>query len=126
MLVMTNAMNLVAGSAYLRTLRKAQKGLTQEGLAERIGVSGNTIYRIEAGVQEPKTKQIISLLAILQGDARDLSELINNPSATEQDGELKAAQRLQSIAAQATPEQRKTIADQLRQMANDLESDRAS
>lgn len=113
---------MIAAGAYLKTLRKAQ-GMTQEGLAAAIGTTGNTIYRIEAGRQEPLMEQIVNLLATLKGHAEDMAKLINNDKATREDGHTTARDRLQVIASQATPEQRKVIADRLRRMADDLESD---
>jgi transcriptional regulator with XRE-family HTH domain len=118
-------MNMIAAGAYLKTLRKAQ-GLSQESLAALIGVAGNTIYRIEAGRQEPLTPQIVNLLAVLKGHAEDMAKLINDAAATEDDGQREAERRILLFAAQAPVSERKAIADRLRRMADDLEAGRDS
>lgn len=114
---------MIAAGAYLKTLREAQ-GFTQEGLGEAVGVTGNTIYRIEAGKQEPLTAQIVNLLATLKGHAEDMAKLINDSNATRDDGQQKAVERLRAYAETAPPAERKAIAARLRRMADDLEADR--
>ncbi len=117
-------MNLVAAGAYLQTLRKAQ-GLSQEGLGDRIGVTGNTIYRIEAGRQAPMMEQIINLLATLKGRAEDMAHLMRNAQATENDGRTLAHERLQALAAQASNEELQTVINRLRELADQIESGKA-
>ena len=82
-----------AAGAYLRALRTHQ-GLSQGKLAELVGVSGNTIWRIEAGDQEPRAGQLAALLTTLRGRIEDIQELISSATATAADGEALASQVL--------------------------------
>lgn len=69
-------MGLADLGAYLRALRK-HWGWTQGKVAEMVGVAGNTIYRIEAGRQEPETTQLAALLTVLGGRIRDVQRLLS-------------------------------------------------
>lgn len=82
-----------AVGAYIRTLRLQQK-LTQTKLAELVGVSNNTIWRIEAGQQEPGGSQLAAILTIIRGRIDHVYELLSNTFATKADGEKKAKQQL--------------------------------
>ena len=82
-----------AAGAYLRALRTHQ-GLSQGKLAELVGVSGNTIWRIEAGDQEPRASQLAALLTTLRGRIEDIQELISSTTATAADGEALAERML--------------------------------
>lgn len=82
-----------AAGAYLRALRTHQ-GLSQGKLTELVGVSGNTIWRIEAGDQEPRAGQLAALLTTLRGRIEDIQELISSATATAADGEALASQVL--------------------------------
>lgn len=55
-----------AVGAYLRALRESQ-GLSQGKLAEMVGVAGNTIWRIEAGKQEPRADALAAILTAVHG-----------------------------------------------------------
>ena len=46
--------------ALLKTLRK-EKGLTQEGLAEKLGVSNRTVSRWETGSNMPDIGMLVEL-----------------------------------------------------------------
>jgi len=112
---------MLATGAYLRTLRELQ-GISQGKLADRIGVATNTVWRIESGKQEPKTLQIVNLLAELAGRAADVAKLINDPVATPEDGARLARQWFEAAAQQASPKELEMVADRLRRMADDIES----
>jgi transcriptional regulator with XRE-family HTH domain len=114
-------MNMIATGAYLRALREAQ-GLSQGRLAELVRVTVNTIWRVEAGQQEPKTTLIVNLLAALSGRAEDLALLLNDPNATAADAYAVAERSLRHAATHATPEQRQAVAARLRAMADDLDN----
>lgn len=73
---MEMTMGLDAFGAYVKALR-AQHKMSQGRLAELVGVAGNTIYRIEAGRQEPQTEQLASLLTVLGGRIKDVQELLS-------------------------------------------------
>lgn len=81
---------MLAVGAYLRTLR-SQQGLSQGKLAELVGVSGNTIWRIEAGEQEPRASQLAALLTVLRGRIEDVQRLISDSLATVMQGEELAS-----------------------------------
>lgn len=72
---MEMTMGLDAFGAYVKALR-AQHDMSQGRLAELVGVAGNTIWRIEAGRQEPQTEQLAALLTILGGRIKDVRELL--------------------------------------------------
>lgn len=80
---------MLAVGAYLRALR-SQQGLSQGKLAELVGVAGNTIWRIEAGDQEPRAGQLAALLTALHGRIEDIQNLITDNAATAADGEALA------------------------------------
>jgi len=61
----------------LRILRK-RKGLTQENLAERLGVSRITVARWESGQRKPSTEQLLRLSKILEVP---LTELIKGDTS---------------------------------------------
>lgn len=72
---------MIAAGAYLKALR-TKTGLSQGKLAELIGVAGNTIWRIEAGKQEPGGGQLAALLTTLHGRVEDFQALIIDQKAT--------------------------------------------
>lgn len=78
-----------AVGAYLRALR-AQQGISQGRLTELVGVAGNTIWRIEAGDQEPRAGQFAAILTALHGRIEDIQRLITDTAATPADGEALA------------------------------------
>lgn len=96
-------MNLNAAGAYLRELRK-QQGFSQTKLAEMVGVTNNTIWRIEKGTQEPQAALIVALLAVLRGSAAHVHALLSNPKATNEEAEQYAA--LQKAIEEASPTSR--------------------
>lgn len=112
---------MIATGAYLRALREAQ-GLSQARVAELVRVTVNTIWRIEAGQQEPKTTLIVNLLAVLKGRAEDLAKLINDASADDAAAQRAAQASLRLTAEQATPEERRAVAERLRAMAAELDT----
>lgn len=117
-------MTVVTG-AYLRALRVG-RGFTQAEIAEAVNTTVNTIWRIEAGQQEPKAVLIVRLLASLGGRAEDLANLMANPNADELEAQKAAAESIRAAALQATPEERRVLAERLRQLADDIASGRTS
>lgn len=97
-----------AVGAYIRALRQEQE-LTQVRLAELVGVSNNTIWRIEAGQQEPKGNQLAAILTIIKGRIDHVYELLSNALATKADGEAKAKQHLttESVLALADTDEKR-------------------
>ena len=67
--------NLSQLGAFIARHRK-ERALTQEGLAERAGVSGSTILRLERGeFGRPDPEKLQRLARALEVDAEDLFEL---------------------------------------------------
>lgn len=119
---------MIAAGAYLRSLRKA-KGFTQEALAAKVGVAGNTIYRIESGRQEPLTNQIVKLMAALDARAEDLAELLDSTGESTERAEQLAARAvlaanaaLDSAETKASTEAKEDAAALLRRLAALVES----
>lgn len=71
--------------AFLRELRK-EKNLTQEQLAEILGVSGRTVSRWETGSNMPDLTIMIELADYYD---IDIKELLNGERKSEMDKELK-------------------------------------
>ena len=71
--------------AFLRELRK-EKNLTQEQLAEVLGVSGRTVSRWETGSNMPDLAIMIELADYYD---IDIKELLNGERKSEMDKELK-------------------------------------
>jgi transcriptional regulator with XRE-family HTH domain len=51
---------------------RVKKGLTQKELGELVGVSSNTLCRIETGKQIPKVDMLLKLAEILEVSAEEL------------------------------------------------------
>jgi transcriptional regulator with XRE-family HTH domain len=62
----------------LRELRTAA-GLTQEQLAERVGVKRDAVARWEAGVREPAWSNVVALAEALDTDCRAFLEAPAEP-----------------------------------------------
>ena len=75
---------------FLRTLRK-EKGLTQEKLAEQMGVTNRSVSRWETGSNLPDLAVLIDLAAFYDVD---LTELLNGErNGTEMNKETETALR---------------------------------
>ena len=72
-------MDLVKIGAFLQTLRK-EKGLTQEMLAEQMGVSRRTVSRWETGSNMPDLDILVELSDFY---AVDLREILNGERKSE-------------------------------------------
>jgi HTH-type transcriptional regulator/antitoxin HipB len=112
--------------AALRQARR-RSGLTQEALADRVGVTRQWVVAVEAGRANP---QLLSLLAVAEvlGLVLDLSE-IGPPSVPVQPGTRRRTPpptirraRVSSVPPAAHAEPR-DVADLLRQMDADAEKD---
>lgn len=117
---------MLAVGAYLRSLR-AQQGLSQDGLATIVGVAGNTIWKIEAGKQEPRAGLLAAILTAVRGRIEDVHQLITDSGATEATGEALAGRVLtirerDSILALAdTDEKRARLLRRIAQLTGDPE-----
>lgn len=117
---MVGVMGTEAFGAYIRALRERHK-LTQAGLGGLIGVTGNTIYRIETGQQAPETPNLVALLAALGGRIRDVQRLLSGAadvSEVEQMAdEAMTEQRL--IAMADTDPKRRALLRRIAELSDD-------
>ena len=58
---------------FLKELRK-EKGITQEELAEKLGVSGRTVSRWETGTNMPDISLLVEIADFYEVDVRELIE----------------------------------------------------
>lgn len=70
-----------AVAIYLREIRQA-RGLTQESLAERVGVSKRTIERFERNEGEVSASTFEQIIAALRASAQQIHYLATNAAAT--------------------------------------------
>ena len=97
------AMNQQKTGAFLKQLRKS-KGLTQEELAERFGVSSKTVSRWETGSNMPGVDLLIELADFYDVDIREMLDAERKHPAA--DPEVKDT--LKKVAAYAAKEQKRT------------------
>ena len=83
----------VAVGAYLRYLRET-KGLQAIDVAEKIGTNQTQVWRIENWKSDTRGTLLFKLIKAVGGDVNDVDLLINNPDATQADGETLAKLRL--------------------------------
>lgn len=74
------SVNFLAVPTYLRAWRK-HRGLTQDQLGEKIGVSGSSISQLETGKQGFTDKTLADLSKVL--DCSPLALLAHDPSRTD-------------------------------------------
>ena len=79
-------MDLVKTGRFLQELRK-EKGLTQEQLAEQMGVARRTVSRWETGSNMPDMDILIDLSDLYEGDLREI--LSGERKSEHMDQELK-------------------------------------
>jgi transcriptional regulator with XRE-family HTH domain len=82
-------MGMQAAGAYIRVLRKHKKW-SQAALGNKVGVTGNTIYRIERHDQEPEAATLGPLLMALGGRIEHFRQLLEDKQATKETGEALA------------------------------------
>lgn len=117
---MVMVMGLEAFGAYIRALRERRK-LTQAKLGGLIGVTGNTVYRIEKGRQEPETTQLAALLTALGGRIKDVQRLLSG-TASKADADQLADEALteeQLLAMIDTDPKRRAILQQIVELSDD-------
>jgi transcriptional regulator with XRE-family HTH domain len=82
-----------AVGAYLRYLREARR-IPATDIAEKIGTNQAQIWRIEHWKSDTRGTLLFKLIKAVGGDVNDIDLLINNPNATQEDGETLAKLRL--------------------------------
>jgi DNA-binding XRE family transcriptional regulator len=82
-------MGRVAASGYLQRIRELHN-LSRAQVAAKVGVTEQSIYRIESMAQEPKAEILMTLISAVYADVRDVYELMLAKDATREDGEQRA------------------------------------
>jgi type I restriction enzyme M protein len=81
---------------------RATEGLTQEALAERLGVSFATINRWEGGINKPQNAALASIAALAEAVGVDLAELDNDSVAPAQQVTARRTRKHRAAAAPTT------------------------
>lgn len=81
---------------------RATEGLTQEALAERLGVSFATVNRWEGGVNKPQKAALASIAALAESVGVDLAELDDDSVAPAQQVTARRSRRHRTAAAPTT------------------------
>ncbi len=91
-----------AAASYLRTIREARR-LSRARVAAIMDVSEMSIWRIEEDRQEPRAERLASFVSAIQGDIRDVYDLLVDRHATPDDGRHRAEEllRREGIAPRA-------------------------
>lgn len=63
-------------------LKRKQKNLTQEQLAEKLGVSNKTISKWETGTSDPNTSNLIALAKLYGISAEELLKNVEHSAGT--------------------------------------------
>lgn len=107
--------------AYIRALRRhIRPKVSQKKLAEMVETSNNTIYRIEAGVQEPQ-EFLAAILTAVGGRIKDVPKL-QAPDASVDLAEKLAAEAITERALldwATTDEKRMRLLHRIREMSDD-------
>lgn len=121
-------MGMEAMGSYIQALRGK---ISRARMADDIGTTENTLWRIESGKQEPGLDLLVRIMNYVNGSLDDAIRLATKPDATAEDGEY-CAKRIREIAAEEgaqlrTPED---VAQLMRYFEEELvtiqESDRRS
>lgn len=111
-----------AAAAYLWRLRERQK-ISRAKLANLVSTTENTIWRVETGKQEPGGRLLVSLVTVLQANWQDVVDLVDQKTATPEDGRARADQWLALAAARSAPETQATPLDQLTAIISELRTE---
>ena len=68
---------------YRIAKRRIELGVSQEKMAESIGVNRNTVMRIENGEHTPRADRIAAICEVLHLTPNELFGMSNSPEATE-------------------------------------------
>lgn len=117
---METIMELGALGVYVKALRE-RRGMSQEQLANAVEVTTNTIWRVEAGRQEPRTSLLSALLAVLRGRARDVQELLKAGATAERARALadEAITESAILAAADTDPKRRALLQRIAELSED-------
>jgi transcriptional regulator with XRE-family HTH domain len=85
---------MIAIGTYIRTLREAKR-MSRGELGSRVNTSVSQLVRLENGEQDTRSVLLAVIVKELEGDFRDVSELLLNEQATAEDGKRMARERIQ-------------------------------
>jgi transcriptional regulator with XRE-family HTH domain len=114
-------MSTVAVGSYIRTLREGRK-LTRETVAERVGTSISQLVRIESGEQETRGTLLFAVLSAVQGDPRDIADLLLLEGATANDGVRFAQAALQSPDTSTQIKSSADVAELMRYLEEEMKA----
>jgi DNA-binding XRE family transcriptional regulator len=118
---METAMGSKPLGAYIRALRQHMRPkVTQKRLADIVGAASNTIYRIEAGMQEPQ-EYLASILTAIGGRIKDVSKLQSTEASVDLAMRLadEAVTERQLLDWANTDEKRRRLLHRIREMSSD-------
>ena len=78
--------------------QRTELGMSQEELAESIGVNRNTVMRIENGEHTPRADRIAAICEVLHLTPNDLFGKRNSPKATEDPRLLQLQMALEQLS----------------------------
>lgn len=93
--------------------QRVRAGMTQEGVAEQLGIGSEAISRIERGIVIPNISRLLEFAVIFECEAADLLTEAS-PRTDDQ------AQRISRMLATVSPEDRKLILGLVEQLADRL------
>lgn len=119
-----------AVGSYIQTLRDKQS-VSRARMAEDIGTTENTLWRIESGRQEPGVSLLARILQYVQGSIEDVFRLAARADATVEDGRREAQKALlptvelseeeKARLLALSPEQRRLVLDLVAQMRKEIQ-----
>lgn len=118
---MVSAMGSKPLGAYIRALRQHMRPKTsQRRLAEIVETTNNTIYRIEAGVQEPQ-EFLAAILTAIGGRVKDIPRLLADGASVGLAKELaeQAITERDLLEWATTDENRMKLLRRIRAMSDD-------
>lgn len=86
---------MIAIGTYIRTLREAKR-MSRGDLGSRVNTSVSQLVRLENGEQDTRSVLLAAIVKEVEGDFRDVSELLLNEQATAEDGKSMARERIQA------------------------------
>ena len=91
------------------------KGLTQDDVAEQLGIGGEAVSRMERGIVIPSIARLMELASVFQCEASDLLTLASNRPSDQ-------AQYLSQILSRLNTTDRSLIVDLVEKLSAHLES----
>ncbi len=91
-------MSMIAVGAYVRYLRESYD-LTSLTVSTLAHVNPNYIWRIETGEIKPGAEKLAAVIRAVKGNFEEVSQLLLDENATEEDGRIVAERRFQAGAS---------------------------